>query len=116
MRTMLTRKELIEYGVSDNKWLLIGLFTLFHFLATMACVVVSFGAGMSRFDTGGAETLGERVTSIGANIVMLPLRLLTHFSLGKFDDLAVIANSLLWAVCFYGVLRLTLRRWVKARA
>lgn len=113
---MLTREELIEYGVTDNKWLLIGVFALLHFLATMACVMYSIGSGMARFDTGGTETLLERVTSIGAEVLMSPVYLLPRLNLGNFETLSVVANSLFWAACFYGVLRLLLRRWVRARA
>lgn len=116
---MLTRDESIEYGVIDNKWLLIGGFTLLHFLATMACVVISFGFGMSRFDTGGAETLLERVTSVGADILMFPIYQifqLFHLFGMRLEILPVVANSLFWAVCFYWVLRIIIRRWVRARS
>lgn len=117
---MLTRDKLTECRLIDSKWWLIGGFTLIHFLATMTCLLVSVGAGLSHFDTGAAETLLERVTSVGANVLMFPMYYLTSTnwvaSLGKFQNLLVIANSLFWAVCFYGVLRVILKRRIMAQA
>ena len=101
----------------DYKWWLIGGFTLAHFITALICAGVSFSLGMSHFDRVIPETFTEHITTLGADVLMFPLDYLINkgwlpdLNLGVFDDLPVVANSVLWAVCCYGVLRvISMRR------
>lgn len=112
----------MEERLIDGKWWLIGGFTLSHFLATMTCAMISCDLGMSRFDTAGAETLLEHITSVAAVVLLSPVYFLPEIRLGALDnlpfvgDLPVVANSFFWSICCYGALRIMLRRRIMAQA
>lgn len=122
LKTTLTKEELIDHKVIRNKWLLIGGFSIVHLLATIISILCSMGS-MSRFETGRAETLAEalleRASLVISHILMFPFyQVFEFFHLFKLHlgILPIVANSLLWAVCFYGALRVILRRRARARA
>jgi hypothetical protein len=76
-----------------------------HFVLTFMLIAYVFGAGMARFDEGGAPTRAERVASVLAGVLAFPLvngigDLLPRnvWPMGfPFEHLLFLANSALWA-------------------
>lgn len=99
-----------------RKLLIILVLAACHFAASLAALFLTFGASMSRFDTGDAATTSEIVVEWAAAVLHFPLVFLTEAlspirsssSLAQYAPF--ILNSLLWGVCIYyfGV-------WVKDR-
>jgi hypothetical protein len=80
---------------------LIAVFSCIHGLLAMALLLLSFGASSRRFDTGAAETGGERAISRAADVLFLPGTLAwTKWASenlpNAIEGLVFAANSVLW--------------------
>lgn len=79
---------------------------ILHFGVAMAAFVLSFAAGMSRFDTGAPPTMSERALDAASAVLHFPFVLLAERlparSLeGPVEYLPFVLDSLLWAVGLY---------------
>ena len=92
-------KRLVRQG------LLIAAFAFAHYAVWVGAVMISFGSGMARFDTGADETLQEHFATRLADALGFPGGNITeHFGLvylGKWAELILFLNSVLWALCLY---------------
>jgi hypothetical protein len=93
---------------------------VFHLAASIFFVANAFMDAMSRFEMGGPESAGQKITVVMARILTFPLVwLLDWFPDARESSQAVTvaivcANSLLWGAAVYaGFSRGS--RWVKAR-
>ena len=91
--------------------LLFGLLTTVHLAVTITLLVFVFGAGMSRFDTGGQPGWFEVACGRLLNLLMFPLSMLLDNRMGqRFPGLwgyvPFVGNSALWAAAGLGVFRI----------
>jgi hypothetical protein len=86
-----------------------------HFVVSLFTVMIAFGAGMARFDTGAAPSLGERVVLVIRDVVLFPLAPLLVSVLpgrwfpGLWGYIPFAANSLLWGATIATIVVLTPR-------
>lgn len=80
-----------------------------HLLVTVISFLISFGSSMSRFDTGAAASVGERVASLTFEVLhwpIVPLCMVLPIPLpGLIGWLPFLLNSALWAFCLYWIWR-----------
>ena len=85
-----------------------------HFALFVASLFFSFSRGMSRFDTGAAPSALERVSDIAFLVLsypLLPLLRAIRFDVpGVGGWLVIAANSLIWGLAVWLVIRLIPRR------
>ena len=80
-----------------------------HLVTTVALLVFVFGAGMSRFDTGGQPGWFETACGRVLGVLGFPVLTLVEGRLGRlfpglWGYVPLIANSALWAAAVMGVL------------
>ena len=100
------------------------LLTAVHLAATVGLLLFVFGAGMSRFDTGGEASWFEALCGRALSVLGFPLLTLVDNRMGqRFPGLwgyvPFAANSALWAAAilmFLGVVRAIRRRLRATRA
>jgi hypothetical protein len=86
-----------------------------HLLVTVLALLLSFGGGMGRFDTGTAASFPERAAAVTFEVVqwpLIPLCMALPFDLpGPIGWLPFLLNSALWGFCLYWIsVRLIWRR------
>ena len=94
--------------------LILAVLTLAHFAASLGLLALSFGAGMSRFDSGAAPGTAERmVDAVSAllSVPLVPLAAALPRALRPagppWEHLVFLANSALWG----GAVTLAIHRW-----
>ena len=89
-----------------------------HFAAFVALFFFTFSRGMSRFDSGADPSALERVADVAFAVLsfpVLPLLRAGHFHVpGRAGWLVFAANSLLWGLALWLVVRSLRRLWPTA--
>jgi len=93
-----------------RRTLLFGLLTAVHLAVTISLLLIVFGGGMSRFDTGGEPGWFEAACGRLLSVLGFPILTLLETRMGqRFPGLwgyvPFVANSALWAAAALGVLR-----------
>lgn len=88
---------------------LFGLLTAAHLAVTVSLLLFVFGAGMSRFDTGGQPGSVEAACGRLLSALGFPLLTLVEGRMGRsfpglWGYVPFVANSALWAATVLGVL------------
>jgi hypothetical protein len=92
------------------------LLALIHFVLSAFLLVMSFGATMKRFETGGDPGALERIVSAASKALQFPLGLATNFAgasrlfPGAWGYALFALNSLLWGAAIALLTRETVRR------
>lgn len=90
-------------------WQIAG-FTLLHAVISWGLFLVSFAAGMSRFDTSAAAGIGEKVLRLLSRLLLWPIfyplvewgpRPLPWYFSGVLGYTPIILNSLIWGVAIW---------------
>jgi hypothetical protein len=110
-------------SINKRKWIVITAISIVHLVSSVVLVLMSFGVSMTRFETGIPATQGDRLIELGANILNFPLVslvLLPNFPLrfinGVLGWLIYIANSLLWGIGIYTLVKLLIKLFAKNSA
>lgn len=95
-----------------NKWMAIAGIALVHFCLSITLLFISLGAAMKRFDHGDPATFSEQIIDIGVMVLNFPLvnlalipNFLTKYFSGVFGWLIFIANSFLWGMGIYALVK-----------
>jgi hypothetical protein len=98
-----------------RRTLLFCLLAAMHLAVTIGLLIVVFGAGMARFDTGGEAQWLEAMCGRLLDVLAFPvLTVLEHGTSRRFPGLwgylPFAANSALWSAAALGVLKIARRR------
>jgi len=87
--------------------------TLTHAIISFVLFLISYGYGMSRFDTGALPSLGEKILNVISTVLLWPIcdpfsrwggKLSHDIFPGLFGYIPIVINSFIWALVIYWVL------------
>ena len=116
-----TRESRLPAGLLPPRLFFV-VFVLVHSAVSVWLALITFSAGMARFESGASPTVKERLIEHASTVLLSPiftLAMRSHITAtllpGLLGYLPVLANSALWAVVAWWLIRLIDHLRIKQR-